>query len=114
MPQIDLESDLLNYLVKQGFQPGDRLPTINELQDPQHLGISVSKVREQLEVARALGLVDVRSKTGTHLKEFSFTPAVRLSLFFALARDLSYFEQFSELRTHIEMAFWLEACSQIT
>jgi len=107
---IHFESDLLNYIIKNGYQPGDRLPTISELQDPDNLGISVSKVREQLEVARALGLVEVKSKTGTRLKEYSFTPAVRLSLFFALATDLHYFELFSALRTHLEMAFWNEAC----
>ncbi len=112
--RIDLDSDLLNYIIKNGFQPGDRLPTISELQDPNNLGISVSKVREQLEVARALGLVEVRSKTGTRLKEYSFTPAVRLSLFFALATDLRFFEQFSALRTHLEVAFWNEACARLT
>jgi DNA-binding FadR family transcriptional regulator len=114
MSDIHLDSDLLNYIIKQGFQPGDRLPTISELQDPNNLGISVSKVREQLEVARALGLVEVRSKTGTRLKEFSFTPAARLSLFFALATDLHYFEMFSALRTHLEVAFWHEACTRLT
>lgn len=111
MADIHLDSDLLNYIVRQGFQPGDRLPTISELQDQENLGISVSKVREQLEVARALGLVEVRSKTGTRLKEYSFTPAARLSLFYALATDLRYFELFSEVRTHLEMAFWHEACA---
>lgn len=110
-PLIDLDSDLLNYIVKNGFQPGDRLPSINELQDADHLGINASKVREQLEVARALGLVEVRSKTGTRLQEYSFTPAVRLSLFFALASDLHNFELFSALRTHLEVAFWNEACA---
>lgn len=110
MADINLDSDLLNYIVKRGFQPGDRLPTLSELESPEHLGINVSKVREQLEVARALGLVEVRSKTGTRLKDYSFTPAVRLSLFFALATDLHYFEQFSAVRTHLEVAFWHEAC----
>jgi DNA-binding FadR family transcriptional regulator len=110
MADIQLDSDLLNYIIKQDFQPGDRLPTISELQDPTKLGISVSKVREQLEVARALGLVEVRSKTGTRLKEYSFTPAARLSLFFALATDLRYFEMFSALRAHLEVSFWHEAC----
>ncbi len=114
MTDIRLDSDLLNYIIDNGFQPGDRLPTISELQETEKLGVSVSKVREQLEVARALGLVDVRSKTGTHLKEYSFAPAVRLSLFFALATDVGYFEHFSALRTHIEMAFWHEACNQLT
>jgi DNA-binding FadR family transcriptional regulator len=68
MSSIDLGSDLLNYIAESDLQVGDRLPTISELQDENHLGISTSKVREQLEVARALGLVEVRSKTGTRLK----------------------------------------------
>ena len=114
MAQIDLESDLLEFIVEHGYQPGDRLPTINELQEKERLGISISKVREQLEVARALGLVEVRSKTGMRMKEYSFMPAVRLSLLYALAVDPSHFESFSELRNHIETAFWNEACKTLT
>jgi DNA-binding FadR family transcriptional regulator len=113
-PHIDLDSDLLNYIIQKGFQPGDRLPSINELQETGHLGISASKIREQLEVARVLGLVEVRSKTGTRLQEYDFAPAVRLSLFYALATDLHAFEQFSVLRTHLEVAFWNEACPLLT
>ncbi len=113
MSEIDLDSDLLEYICRQGFQAGDRLPTINELQADEHLGISISKVREQLEVARALGLVEVRSKTGMKLKSYSFTPAVRLSLLFALAQDQHNFELFGEVRNHIEVAFWNEACERL-
>ncbi len=109
MPEIDLDSAVLDYLIERGYQPGDRLPTIQELQSAEHLGISSSKVREQLEVARALGFVEVRSKTGMKMKPYTFAPAVRLSLFFALAQDLHYFEYFSELRNHIEASFIEEA-----
>lgn len=109
MPEIELDSELLDYLIERGFEPGDRLPTIQELQSPEHLGISISKVREQLEVARALGFVEVRSKTGMRMKPYTFASAVRLSLFFALAQDLHYFEFFSELRNHIEAGFMEEA-----
>jgi DNA-binding FadR family transcriptional regulator len=114
MAHIDLESDLLNFLVCSAYEPGDRLPTINELQSDDLLGASASKVREQLEVARALGLVEVRSRTGMRLKAYSFAPAVRLSLFYALARDLHNFERFGELRTHLELAYWHEACALLT
>jgi DNA-binding FadR family transcriptional regulator len=114
MPHIDLDSELLNFLAGDQYEPGDRLPTISELQSDKLLGVSTSKIREQLEVARALGLVEVRSKTGMRLKDYSFTPAVRLSLLFALANDLSYFEQFSDLRQHVEIAFWHEACASLT
>ncbi len=113
MPEIDLDSELLDYMIRAGFQPGDRLPTINELQEDEHLGVSISKVREQLEVARALGLVEVKSKTGMRMKAYSFTPAVRLSLFFALAQDQHNFELFGEVRNHIEVAFWNEACERL-
>jgi DNA-binding FadR family transcriptional regulator len=110
MSSIDLGSDLLNYLIEHGYEEGDRLPTLNELQSADHLGISMGKVREQLEVARAMGLVEVRSKTGMRQKPYSFAPAVRLSLMYALARDPACFQMFSELRNHIEYAFWHEAC----
>lgn len=113
MSQIDLGSELLNFIVQNGYTAGDRLPTIQELKADDLLGISSSKIREQLEVARVFGLVDVRSKKGTHLKPYSFAPAVRLSLMIALAIDPSAFHQFSELRTHIEAAFWHEACALI-
>lgn len=109
-----LKSDLLNFMLTQGYQPGDRLPTISELASDAYLGISASKVREQLEVARALGLVEVRSKTGTRLKAYSFKDPVRLSLFYAMACDGHHFEHFAVLRKHIEAAFWQEACALLT
>jgi DNA-binding FadR family transcriptional regulator len=113
MPEIDLDSELLDYIVRSGARPGDRLPTINELQE-KYLGLSISKVREQLEVARALGFVEVRSKTGMKMKDYTFTPAVRLSLFYALALDPHYFELFTALRNHIEVAYWIEACETLS
>ncbi len=114
MPRIDLPSELLNFIADEGYNPGDRLPTISQLQDEDRLGISISKIREQLEVARALGLVEVRSKTGMRMKTYSFAPAVRLSLLFALAQDVQQFELFSSLRYHVEVGYWNEACSTLT
>lgn len=114
MSRISLDYDFLDFLASSTYEPGDRLPTIQELQQDDMLGASASKVREQLEVARALGLVEVRSRTGMRLKAYSFAPAVRLSLFYALAQDLKNFERFGELRAHIEVAYWHEACVLLT
>lgn len=114
MTPIDLPSDLLNYLAKGEYEPGDRLPTLSELQREEHLNLSISKIREQLEVARTMGLVEVRSKTGMRLKSFSFTPMVRLSLLYAMAVDMNNFEYFGSLRVHIETAYWDEACNTLT
>ena len=110
MSDINLGSDFLNFIISRGYQPGDRLPSIQELTDGAHLDMSANKVREQLEVARMMGWVEVRSKRGTRIKEYAFTPAVRLSALYALACG-ERFESFASLRNHVEAAYWNEACA---
>lgn len=107
-----LQSDFLNHLVEQGYQPGDRLPSLNDLSD--EIGISVGKLREQLEVARMLGLVEASPRRGITRMDYSFLPAVRLSLLAALAMDMRYFDAFSGLRVHLETAYWEEAVAALT
>lgn len=112
MSSISLDSELLDYIVEHACQAGDQLPSLQELSD--QLGINVGKLREQLEVARSLGLVDVRPRTGIRCKEYDFLPAVRLSLLFGVAMEPTRFLAFTELRNHTEVAFWHEACSALT
>lgn len=107
---INLGSDFLNYIIRQGYQPGDRLPSIQDLTADTHLDMSANKVREQLEVARQMGWVEVRSKRGTLIKDYAFTPAVRLSAMYAMACG-ERFEDFVSLRNHVESAYWQEACA---
>src|SRR5690349_23822700 len=102
-----LDSDFLNYIVQHDIQPGGQLPALTELS--QKLDINVGKLREQLEVARSLGLVEVKTRTGIRVKDYDFLPAIRLSLLYALAKDRSYLEAFTELRNHVEAAFLQEA-----
>ncbi len=103
----DLPSELLRYLAAHPALPGERTPAIHDL--AHQLSISPNKLREQLEVARALGLVEVRPKTGIRRLEYSFRASLRTSLRYALALDPGYFEQIGELRNHIEVAFWHQA-----
>ena len=100
-------SDLLRYLAERGHAAGERLPPLQDL--ATELGLSVGKLREQLEVARELALVEVRPKTGIRTLGYSFTPAVWASLRFALGLDPAHFEHFETLRNHVERSFFLEA-----
>ncbi len=109
---IDLRSELLNYLAGEGMKPGDRLPAISDL--ARRLGISTGKLREQLEVARTLGLVEVRPKTGTRVLGYHFLDSLRTGLMYALATDPDAFKSFGEVRNHLEAAFWHEAVSRLT
>jgi DNA-binding FadR family transcriptional regulator len=100
-------SEFLTYLLQVSDSDDDRLPAINDLSG--ELGISKSTLREQLEVARALGLVDVRPRLGIRLRPYSFTPAVDASLCYAIEYDRSYFEDFVDLRRHLELAYFPQA-----
>ncbi len=102
-----VESDFLRYLIMQGCAPGSRLPSLKEISD--EIGISVGKLREQLEVARALGLIEASPRRGIRCLEYSFQPAVNLGLMMALAIDPSQFAAYGTLRAHMETAFWEEA-----
>ncbi len=108
-------SDFIQYLattadlfpVADDFTAGNRLPTLQALSEI--LGVSVSRLREQMEVARVLGFVDVRPRTGIRRRPYTFLPAVRQSLDYAIKVDRSLFEHYSDLRNHVEAAYWYKA-----
>lgn len=104
-------SEFLRYLAGHK-EAEDKLPSLSDLS--RELGVSVASLREQLEVARALGLVEVRPRLGTRRRTYSFTPAVRQSLRYALALNNEHFRKYAELRNHVESAFWYEAVKQLT
>jgi len=105
-------SEFMRYLALHD-EAENGLPTLNDLS--QELGVSVASLREQLEVARALGLVEVKpGRGGTRRRPFSFTPAIRQSLGYALALNNDYFRKYAELRNHVEAAYWHEAVNLLT
>ncbi len=105
-------SEFLRYLAAHE-EVENGLPTLNELS--AELGISVASLREQLEVARALGLVEVKpGRGGTRRRSYSFTPAIRQSLGYALVLNEEHFRKYAELRKHIEAAYWHEAVEKLT
>ncbi len=104
-------SEFLRYLASHEEAEGS-LPSLNDLS--RELGISLAGLREQLEVARALGLVEVKPRTGIRRKPYSFTPAVLNSLDYAIALNKDHFIAFADLRQHIETAYWHEAVKLLT
>jgi DNA-binding FadR family transcriptional regulator len=105
-------SDFMRYLAQHEESNGERLPALNALS--RELGVSTASLREQLEVARALGLVEVRPRTGMKRLPYTFAPAVRQSLRYALTLDNEHFKKYAELRNHIESAYWHQAVQLLT
>ncbi|MBI9047865.1 MAG: FadR family transcriptional regulator [Anaerolineaceae bacterium] len=105
-------SALIQYLIKQNTSGKQNLPSLEQLR--QELGVSLSSLREQLEVARIMGFVDIKPKTGTKIKNYSFTPAVLKSASYAVDIDPSLFKAYADLRNHIESSYWVQSVSLLT
>jgi len=105
----DQLSEFMKYLAASDLGQTDRLPPLTELS--RQLGISIASLREQLEVARAMGLVEVRPRTGIRRLPYTFKPAVLQSLAYGQIADENTFSMFSDLRRHIESAYWYQAVS---
>jgi DNA-binding FadR family transcriptional regulator len=106
-------SEFIQYLIATSRDgKSDHLPSLNEIS--HQLDISVARLREQLEVARVLGMVDVRPRTGIRQLPYSFLPAVRQSLSYCLELDPDCFKSYADLRKHIEAAYWDQAVRKLT
>lgn len=107
-------SEFFQYLARSASADpdGTQLPAMNTLS--AELEISVARLREQLEVAKALGFVEVKPRTGIRRLPFSFLPSVWQSLAFAMEIDRAHFDEFSNLRKHVEMCYWHEAAQALT
>ena len=103
----NLQSDILRFIIENGYKPGDKLPTLQAIS--KTMGISIAKMREELEIARALGIVEVKPGRGTRVLEYRFTPLVTLSALYAIGQDPIHFEHLRQLRNAVETGFWEEA-----
>lgn len=104
-------SQFLNYLVNNTDAGGEVLPSLIDIS--KELGISVSTLREELAVAKSLGLVEVKPRVGITTLPYSFSPAVSKSLTFAVSLNKEMFKLFSDLRNHIEASYWYQAVSSL-
>lgn len=108
----DKQEEFINYLIRKRQDPNARIPAIGAISE--ELGISAACLREQMELAKNLGLIAIQPRKGIEILPYSFTPAVIKSLYYAVKIDKNYFTQFSDLRSHLEKSFFIEAVSLLS
>lgn len=100
-------SEFLRHLSRMSEDGGQRIPPLNQLS--KELGISVASLREQMEVARLLEIVEIKPKAGIHKTSYSLKPAVLASVTYAVESNSKWFKHLSNLRKHLEAAYFIEA-----
>lgn len=87
------------------------MPALDQLS--ADLKINRAALREQVAVARALGLVSVKPRVGMRRLTYTFTPALQQSLGYAILEDRTNFEKYSDLRAHVESAYFHQAVEKL-
>lgn len=105
---VDDLSPILKYIADATRQD-EPIPSINELSSK--LGISTASVREQLEVPKELGFIEVRTRTGIQTHDFCLTRPLTLSMSYGLLVDPELFQEYASLRRQLEIGYWYEACA---
>ncbi|GAA2800503.1 FCD domain-containing protein [Kitasatospora paracochleata] len=90
---------ILEYVVREGLQPGTRLPTEKDLAD--EVGMSRTVVREAVKILSALGRLSVQKGRGIYVTEPE-EATWQTSLANFLPADLRQVDEMFEYRRHLE------------
>lgn len=69
-PSPEVAHRIRQYIVHHGLEPGDLLPTQDELSEKLHVGIR--RLREGLSILKHQGFIETRGKGGTFVRQPSF------------------------------------------
>jgi len=98
------------YIVENSLSAGDRLPTETEI--AEQLGVSRNVVREALKGLEAVGLVEVRMGSGTHVARFDAAKYLE-HYTYSLIVDGIGIDELWEVRRALELAFIEKAANAI-
>lgn len=111
MTPPELDSPFLAYLAQHNVLPGDRLPTLAEIS--RAMGVSIGKLREEVGLARAWGLVSLRPRVGMQRERLDFAAILLTGVLFGLGTGELTFQQLSQLRRSLETSLWSEAVQRL-
>jgi hypothetical protein len=113
MTNDEFQSGFFDYLVDFSHNNPDQsqFPSVTFLH--KELGTSVTRLLDQLEVTRALELIDLRLRTCIKLRPSTFTKVVWQSLTYAISIDRQLSDLLADLREYVELAYWYEAAGSL-
>ena len=104
--------EIRKYMIEQDLQPGDLLPTEQQL--CQMLGVSRNVLREAIKSMEVMGLIEACPGRGTEVREFRLDFVLQNVIFFA-NRDLARrAEELAGIQKTIELSYMRQAFRAIT
>ena len=103
--------EIRQYIVDNGLQPGDLLPTEQQL--CQKLGVSRNVLREAIKSMEVMGLIESCPGRGTELKEFSLEFFLQNVICFSGREQGRRVEEMAGLQKTLELSYMRQAFHSI-
>ena len=104
--------EIRSYIIRNGLQPGDLLPT--ELEMCEMLGVSRNVLREAIKSMELMGMVQACAGRGTEVKEFSLDFVFQNVLFFSVAGEDKPVREMFGIRRMLELSYMRQAFYAMT
>jgi len=111
-PFTPKQKKFLEYITDKKRKGENQIPALSILS--KELNISSSTLREILELAKTLGIIEAHPRSGIELKTYSFKAPVIKSLGYAVMENRNRFNEFSDLRIHLEKAYFKQAAELLS
>jgi DNA-binding FadR family transcriptional regulator len=103
-----IQDRLKEYIIQNRLQPGDKLPTEEQL--AERLGVSRAAIREALRSLEAIGVIEAHHGVGRVVREFSFAPVLE-NLSYGLLFQNQSILQITDIRVALD-SFFIEPAIQ--
>lgn len=104
--------EIRQYIVDQNLQPGDSLPTEQQL--CQKLGVSRNVLREAIKSMEVMGLIEACPGRGTELREFNDEFLLQNVLCFAGRDQARRVDELASLQKTLELSYMRQAFQSVS
>lgn len=108
---LQVIEEIKEIILENNLQPGDTLPTENEL--IEYLNVSKSSVREAIKILEAVGIVEIKRGCGTILSESNSKGFMNVIFYQLLIRNIDR-KEFATFRKMLEISYTEMAAQNIT
>ncbi len=109
---IRVFNEIRTYIIKNQLEPGDKLPTEQEL--CAKMGISRNALREALKALEIMGIIESKPSIGIIIQGFDTDFIFQSMLYYLMADDTKLIHQILDVRKALELSFIEEAYDQIS
>jgi len=102
---------LKNYIISEGLEPGDKLPSEKELSEM--LGVGRTSIREATKALEVLGILEIKAGNGMFVRNFNYD-FILDNLTYTVKFERKDLKEVLDIRINLELSYIRKAVDNIS